>query len=34
MDGLNKVLVTIGRGVGGVVGTLYQAGRDTIDTII
>jgi glucitol/sorbitol PTS system EIIB component len=34
MDGLNKVLVVIGRGVGGVVGTLYQAGRDTIDTII
>jgi len=34
MDGLNKVLVTIGRGVGVVVGTLYQAGRDTIDTII
>lgn len=34
MDGINKVLVTIGRGVGGVVGTLYQAGRDTIDTII
>jgi PTS system glucitol/sorbitol-specific IIC component len=34
LDGLNKVLVTIGRGVGGVVGTLYQAGRDTIDTII
>jgi len=34
MDGLNKVLVAIGRGVGGVVGTLYQAGRDTIDTII
>jgi PTS system glucitol/sorbitol-specific IIC component len=34
MDGFNKVLVTIGRGVGGVVGTLYQAGRDSIDTII
>jgi glucitol/sorbitol PTS system EIIB component len=34
MDGLNKVLVSIGRGVGGVVGTLYQAGRETIDTII
>ncbi|MEL0261063.1 MAG: hypothetical protein VXA38_02950 [Aquiluna sp.] len=27
-------MVKIGRGVGGVVGTLYQAGRDTIDTII
>ena len=34
MDGVNKVLVTIGRSVGGVVGTLYQAGRDSIDTII
>ncbi|MGA9747208.1 MAG: hypothetical protein WBQ50_07140 [Nocardioides sp.] len=34
MDGFNKVLVTIGKSVGGVVGTLYQAGRDSIDTII
>ena len=34
MDGVNKVLVTIGRSIGGVVGTLYQAGRDSIDTII
>jgi PTS system glucitol/sorbitol-specific IIB component len=34
MDGFNKVLVKVGRGVGGVVGTLYQAGRDSIDTII
>jgi PTS system glucitol/sorbitol-specific IIB component len=34
MDGINSLLVKIGRGVGGVVGTLYQAGRDTIDTII
>ena len=34
MDGFNKVLVTIGRSVGGVVGTLYQAGRDSVDTII
>ena len=34
MDGINKVLVTIGKAVGGVVGTLYQAGRDTIDTVI
>ncbi len=34
MDSFNKVLVTIGRGVGGVVGTLYQSGRDAIDTII
>ena len=34
MDGLNKILVTIGRSVGGVVGTLYQAGRDAVDTTI
>jgi PTS system glucitol/sorbitol-specific IIC component len=34
MNGLNTVLVKIGRGVGGVVGTFYQAGRDTIDTVI
>lgn len=34
LDKFNKVLVTIGRGVGGVVGTLYQAGRDSIDSII
>ncbi len=34
MDGFNKVLVTIGKSVGGVVGTLYQAGRDSVDTII
>ena len=34
LDSFNNVLVTIGRGVGGVVGTLYQAGRDAIDTII
>jgi glucitol/sorbitol PTS system EIIB component len=33
-DSLNNLLVKIGRGVGGVVGTLYQAGRDTIDTVI
>ncbi len=32
--GLNGLLVTIGKAVGGVVGTLYQAGRDTIDTVI
>lgn len=31
---MTKLLVTIGRSVGGVVGTLYQAGRDTIDTVI
>lgn len=27
-------LTRLGKGVGGVVGTFYQAGRDTIDTII
>jgi PTS system glucitol/sorbitol-specific IIB component len=31
---MNALLVRIGRGVGGVVGTFYQAGRDTIDTVI
>lgn len=34
MDGLNNVLVKIGKSVGGVVGTLYQSGRDAIDSII
>ena len=34
MDTFNNVLVTVGKAVGGVVGTLYQAGRDTIDTVI
>lgn len=34
MDGFNTVLVKIGKGVGGVVGTLYQSGRDAIDSII
>jgi PTS system glucitol/sorbitol-specific IIC component len=34
MGGLNKLLVTIGKAVGGVVGVLYQAGRDSIDTVI
>ena len=34
LDGVNKLLVTVGKSVGGVVGTLYQAGRDTIDTVI
>jgi len=33
-DSFNSVLVTLGRGVGGVVNTFYQAGRDTIETII
>jgi glucitol/sorbitol PTS system EIIB component len=34
MDGFNSLLVRLGRSVGGVVGILYQAGRDTIETII
>jgi sorbitol-specific phosphotransferase system component IIBC len=31
---MNKFLVKIGRGVGGVVGALYQAGRESIDQVI
>ena len=31
---MNKFLVKIGRGVGGVVGALYQAGRDAIDEVV
>ncbi len=34
MNGINALLVKIGRSVGGVVGTLYQAGRETVDTTI
>lgn len=34
METINSALVRIGRGVGGVVGTLYQSGRDTIDMVI
>ena len=34
MSTFNNVLVTVGKAVGGVVGTLYQAGRDSIDTVI
>ena len=34
MSGLNNIIVKVGRAVGGVVGVLYQAGRDAIDTII
>jgi glucitol/sorbitol PTS system EIIB component len=30
----SRILVTVGRSVGGVVGTLYQAGRDAIDSVI
>ena len=34
MNGFNNLLVKIGKAVGGVVGTLYQAGRDSIETVI
>ena len=34
MTTVNKSLTTVSRGVGAVVGTFYQAGRDTIDTVI
>lgn len=34
MSAINDVIVKIGRSVGGVVGTLYQAGRDAVDTTI
>lgn len=34
MGGFNSLLVRIGKAVGGVVGVLYQSGRDTIETII
>jgi PTS system glucitol/sorbitol-specific IIC component len=34
MESFTNLIVKIGRGVGGVVGTLYQAGRDTVDTVI
>ena len=34
METLNRTLETIGRSVGGVVGKIYQAGRDTIDVVI
>lgn len=33
-DSVNSLLVRIGRAVGGVVGVLYQAGRDSIETVI
>jgi PTS system glucitol/sorbitol-specific IIB component len=31
MGGITKLLETIGRGAGRVVGVLYQAGRDSVD---
>jgi PTS system glucitol/sorbitol-specific IIB component len=34
MAGVTNIVIKIGRGVGGVVGILYQAGRDTVDTVI
>lgn len=34
MQGINSFLVNIGRSVGGVVGALYQAGRDAIDQVL
>lgn len=34
LSGFNNLLVSIGKAVGGVVSTLYQAGRETIDTVL
>ena len=34
MNTITRTLEVVGRGVGGVVGTLYQAGRDTIEQVI
>ncbi|MBI3429168.1 MAG: PTS glucitol/sorbitol transporter subunit IIB [Actinobacteria bacterium] len=34
MASFTSVIVKIGRGVGGVVGILYQSGRDSVDTVI
>ncbi|MCD4672583.1 MAG: hypothetical protein K8R77_07965 [Anaerolineaceae bacterium] len=34
MKGISKFLEKIGRGVGGVVGALYQAGRESIDQVM
>ena len=33
-NGVTKLLETIGRGVGGVVSKLYQAGREAVDQVI
>jgi PTS system glucitol/sorbitol-specific IIC component len=34
MDTINSLLNRIGRSVGGIVGALYQAGRESIDMVI
>ena len=34
METLNRTLEVIGRGVGGVVGRMYQAGRDAVEIVI
>ncbi|MCA9916473.1 MAG: PTS glucitol/sorbitol transporter subunit IIB [Anaerolineales bacterium] len=34
MESINKFLERVGRSVGGVVGALYQAGREAIDQVI
>lgn len=34
MNVVTRILEGIGRGVGNIVGTLYQAGRDTIDQVL
>lgn len=34
MQAVNKLLETIGRGAGKVVGALYQAGRDAVDQVL
>jgi hypothetical protein len=34
MDTINSLLNRIGRSVGGIVGALYQAGREAIDMVI
>lgn len=34
MSGMTGIITTIGRSVGGVVGKLYQAGREAIDQVI
>ena len=34
MESLNNFLVSVGRSVGGVVGALYQAGRESIDQVM